>query len=805
MSQGSAPDNEPGAPIAPVTDHATRSEMSGSASEVLQARDVHGGVHFHGGPGHDAGRVPRQLPTDVQGFVNRRAELAQLNQILSDEQPPRLLVLVGTAGVGKTCIALHWAHTVRERFPDGQLYADLRGYDPDAPATAEHVLDRFLRDLNVPAAGVPGDIEAMAALYRSLLAGRRMLIVLDNAATTTQVRPLLPATPGSLAIVTSRNRLSGLTVREGARRITIDVLTDEEAVLLLRAVTADDRPSDAPDQLSQLARLCARLPLALRIAAERAVSRPHMPLHELIEDLRDESSLWDALSTHDDGEADAVRSVFAWSYRALPSDAAQLFRRLGLHPGQDFSDHAAAVLSGTTTRRVRRLLDTLVGTHMVEQVTPDRYRFHDLLHAYATAQAHCDETSSDCAGTRQRLLAWYLHCADSAQAHIAPHEQRVPLDSLDPDITPLVFSGYDEAIQWYEAERDNLIAATQTAARCGLHRLTWQLAVVLRAIFMDLNPFQDWLLTSHIGLESAQLDGARHAQADLLESLGMAYTQSGHLDEGERHYQAALAVRRDLGDVQGEALTLNGLGLLQLRRRELMRAQTTLELSLATFRRIGDEQWASTLSMNLAEIAVELGSISEAADLAQGALTSARAQGNKRVEGNALRILSAISLEDGKAAAALAYAHQAVEIALDLDNAVAEGYWLLELGRAQRASGQAAEALVSYHRAALLQRQLGDRVREALAWDGTGETYRELGRPLDAVDFHRRAVSAFEASRDDWRAALALEHLAAALTDTGADDEATRCRRQARDALNGLCDPKALRLRDQLDSALDRM
>jgi tetratricopeptide (TPR) repeat protein len=804
VSQQHGPaEDSPDRPAAPAPEYGTHSELSGSASDVVQARDVHGGVHFHGPTRYEPTSVPQQLPTDVQGFVNRHHELGLLHDVMSDAKGAmRLLVITGTAGVGKTCIALRFAHTIRDRFPDGQLYADLRGYDPHAPVTAEQVLARFLRALDVPATQIPVDAEGMAALFRSRLAGRRLLVLLDNAATVAQVRPVLPATPGCLAVVTSRNRLSGLTVREGARRITVNVLNEEEAISLLCAVTAKDRPQDAPEELRQLARLCARLPLALRIAAERAASRPHMPLHELIEDLRDESSLWDALSTHDDEEADAVRSVFAWSYRALPAEAAQLFRRLGLHPGPEFSDHAAAALTATTTRRVRRLLDTLVGTHMVEQVAPDRYRFHDLLRAYAQEQAEHDEPPVACAQARQRVLGWYLHCADAAQAQIAPHEARLPLDPLDSDITPLTFSGYDEAIHWYEAERDNLVAATGTAARTGLHRLSWQLAIVLRAIFMGLNPFQDWLATSRIGLESARLDGERHAEAELQESLGMAYTQAGQLDMGEHHYQAALTIRRELADDRGEALTLNGLGLLQLRRRELVRARTSIELSLEKFRAIGDAYWATIMSMNLAGIAAELGSTATAERLANGALTTLRNQGNKRAEGNALRILSAISLESGEPESALSYAQHAMEIALDLDNAVAEGYWLLDLARAQRAVGQPGEALASYHRAALLQRQLGDRAREALAWDGTGETYRELGRPQEAIDFHRRAIEAFQALRDDWHAARALDHLAAALVEINATEDAAHHRRRARDLLRDLDDPKANALRDRLEAAL---
>ena len=316
MYPNAEPPEEPGGPGAA----GTRSELSGSAGDVVQARDVIGGVHFHGN--HPwASTVPRQLPADARGFVNRINELQRLDETLTWDNDPNsmaVLVIVGTAGVGKTSLAVHWAHRVRDRFPDGQLYVNLRGYDPGEPVTSDEALDRFLRVLGVSVDAIPDESHAKESVYRSLVADRRMLILLDNASSVRQVRPLLPGTPSSLVLVTSRSRMSGLVIRDGARRVTMDMLASPDAVELLRRVTSGYRYHDDARDLSELARLCARLPLALRIAAERAASRPQMPLQQLIRDLRDESSLWDALSAEGDEEADAVRTVFAWSYRALP-------------------------------------------------------------------------------------------------------------------------------------------------------------------------------------------------------------------------------------------------------------------------------------------------------------------------------------------------------------------------------------------------------------------------------------------------------------------------------------------------------
>ncbi|WP_344324497.1 ATP-binding protein, partial [Kitasatospora putterlickiae] len=555
------------------------------------------------------------MPTDVRGFVNRSAERETMDHLLAEHpRGPRILVLTGTAGVGKTSLALHWAHAVREQFPGGQLYANLHGYDPQEPTAPAQVLERFLRALDVPAAAIPTDLEALASTYRSLLAGRRMLIVLDNASRAAQVRPLLPGAPGCLVVVTSRHRLSGLGVREGARHLTLEVLAEHDAVELLRAVTSDFRSEDDPAELVQLARLCARLPLALRIAAERAAGRPRMLLNDLIQDLRDESSLWDALSSEDEEESDAVRSVFAWSYRALSADAARLFRMLGLHPTGEFSTAAAAALVATGARQARRLLDGLVATHMVEQTAADRFRFHDLLRAYAVDQARGEQEPQESERAVLRILAWYLHTADAAQARTAPHEPRVALEPLDPDVEPTAFDDEATAMRWFEAERENLAAAVRAAAALGLDGYVHRLAIVLRAFYMVRNPFQDWFETSRLGLDAARRDGDRHAQAELHESLGMAYTQSGRLDRAVDQYGAALAIRRELDDPAGEALTLNGIGLLWLRRRGLTEAREAFERAGALFGALADGYWEPRTAVNLAEAEAAIAELRAQAD-----------------------------------------------------------------------------------------------------------------------------------------------------------------------------------------------
>ncbi|MFF7654462.1 ATP-binding protein [Streptomyces sp. NPDC007983] len=467
--------------------------------------------------------------------MDRTDALERLDAILpgdgaNDPLIVSVCVIAGTAGAGKTSLALRWAHQAKSWFPDGQLYVNLRGYDPGEPVAAHEALHRFLTALGTPAAAIPADQEAAAALYRSMLSGRRMLVLLDNAATVAQVRPLLPGNSRCLVVVTSRGRLSGLSIRDGAERITLGTLPETEAVALLRAVTAGYRPADDSRKLAELAQLCARLPLALRIAAERAATHPHMGIDELIEDLRDESALWDALSTGDEAEADAVRTVFAWSYRALSSDAARLFRLLGLHPGPDFGLGAARALSALPVRRTRQLLDVLVGAHLLEQTAPDRCEFHDLLRAYAAEQAKIDEPPPARLAALRRLLDWYVYAADAAQELLWPNHKRLGLDQPPPNTDVPEFSDYDQAVDWAEREQANVVAAVRVAEKENLD--------------------------SYVALSN----------------LATSRLQAGRLDEAAHDARRALAFHREAGNKRSIGNALRILSAVHLDRGEPLEA-----------------------------------------------------------------------------------------------------------------------------------------------------------------------------------------------------------------------------------------
>ncbi|MER6665976.1 tetratricopeptide repeat protein [Amycolatopsis japonica] len=787
------------------TDPKSQNELAGSAGEVVQAGSISGGVHFHGSV-HISNASLRQLPADIRGFVNRTADLEHLDVILVGDSPKSqatiACVVTGTAGVGKTSFVLHWAHKVAGDFPDGQLYVNLRGYDPGSPVKAHDALEHFLRAMGVPAQSIPLDLESRAALYRSLLAGRRMLIVLDNAATVNQTRPLLPGAAGCLALITSRSRLSGLVARDGAYRMTLELLPEQEAIELLRSVTAGYRSLDDLSQLEELARLCARLPLALRIAAERAISHPQTPMHDLIEDLRDESGLWDALTAGDDDESDAVRTVFAWSYRALSQEASQLFRLLGLHPGPDFSSAAASELIQLPINRTRRLLDDLVGAHLLEQVQHDRYQFHDLLRLYATDKARSEEPIEKYRSGIRRIITWYLRTVNAAAIKLAPEAGGYNFMNDDEHSTHPTFKDHASASSWFEQEKSNLCAAVQVAEETKMYDLAWHLAASLYPIYANTNRFDDWIETSSIALGATRQLNDRRGEAIILQSLGKANTQSGFRKEGVKFQEAARATFREIGDRIGEVTSTNAIGLAHLRSRRLTDAISFFETTREIADEVGDNYWLAISLNNEANALLELDLFDDAITRLRRALEIYEHLDLKGYTGDAMRGLSHAYRALGRPQESLELIEEALRISSDFENFAWEGYWRIELGRVQFALGNFGDALIAYQRAATLQRRLGDREREAAAFDATGELYQKLARPKEAADFHRLAVAAFRDLDNRWQLAVALDNLAGTLNDIGEPNKAEAYWKEALKNLSGFTDPRSLGLQARIRSNL---
>ena len=512
---------------------------------------------------HDKPVVPRELPGAVRHFTGRETELAALTALIeqTSEKLPGTVVISaigGTAGVGKTALAVQWAHQVAEQFPHGQLYMNLRGYDPAEPVSAATALAGLLRTLGVPTPDIPDGVEDRSRLYRSILAGHRMLVVLDNARDGDQVRPMLPGDPGCVAVVTSRDTLAGLVAADGARRLDLDLLPLADAVALLRSLIGG-RVDDDPEAAAALAELCARLPLALRIAAELAAARSSAPLRELVAELA--ASRLNSLDAGED-RAD-VRAVFSWSFRHLPDGVTRALALIGLHPGADLDVHAVAALTDTTTGQVRRALGRLHRASLIQAVGPGRYGMHDLLRAYAREQAAARDADGSCHRALTQLFDYYLAAAAAAMDVLFPAEAyRRPRITPGAAVMPAM---PDEGVAraWLDSERANLVAVVAHCADHGWPRHATVLASMLfRYLITGSHLPEADTIYSH-ALQAARRPGDLAAEASALNGLGGIGVWRGRFRDAVGHYQAALERYRRCGDRVGQGRVLYNLGLTE--------------------------------------------------------------------------------------------------------------------------------------------------------------------------------------------------------------------------------------------------
>jgi hypothetical protein len=493
-------------------------------------------------PAVAASVAPAQLPQDVPGFAGRQAALAQLDALLPAAGEPANTVVIsavsGTAGVGKTALAVYWAHQVRRRFPDGQLYVNLRGFDPSGSVMEPvEAVRGFLDALGVAPQRIPAGIDAQTALYRSLLAERRMLLVLDNACDAAQVRPLLPGAAGCLVLVTSRNRMSGLVATDGAHPLSLDLLTAAEARQLLARRLGADRIANEPRAVEEIIERCARLPLALTVVAARAATHPRFPLASLAADLRESNSGLDALAGGD--PATDVRAVFSWSYRTLSAPAAWLFRLFGLHPGPDISLPAVASLAGLPPATVRPLLTELTRVHLVVEHVPGRYTLHDLLLAYAAAQANAIDPPEQREAATVRVLDHYLHSAHTAHLVLQPHREPITLAPPQPGVTPERPGTAETALAWFNTERPVLLAAIDRAARAEWDIYTCQLAWTVANYLYRQGHWHDQTTTAYAALAANRRLGDPSGQALSHRSVAHAYSRLGRYDDARTHLDHA--------------------------------------------------------------------------------------------------------------------------------------------------------------------------------------------------------------------------------------------------------------------------
>lgn len=638
---------------------------------------------------------PQELPADTFGFIGRTGELAELDHGFTTA----VVAVCGTAGVGKTALAVHWAHWVASAFPDGQLYMDLRGYDPDQPLAPAAALTALLRSLGFASADIPHEQAERANRYRTVLAERKMLVLLDNARDFEQIRDLLPGAPGSLAVVTSRDVLGELTVRHGAHRVTLDALTAADALRLLR-VHIGPRVDAEPAAAAALVEQCARLPLALRIAAQLAATRPATTMATLAGELHDEQDRLALLDTG--GPHGSAGAVLSWSYRHLPPAAARLFRLLAVHPGRHVDGYAAAALLDAPLGEARAVIATLARAHLLREVRPGRYDMHDLLRAYAASLPHDEPDAA------ARLSDYYVRAASAAMDEFAPFDHALrPAVPAGPAHLP-AFGDRATALAWLDDERANLVAVGTVAHSVLFSRVLYRY-LSIGAHYQEAD-----------ALHAAALRASTLAErGDALVTYGVVLWRLGRSEEALTHYEEALPLMRAAGDRAGEARALVNQGVAY---RWLGRHEEALACH-----RMAVEYLATT----------------------NDGWREARARDNLGLVHHSL----------GQYAEALAQQEHALALYRAADDPYGEAGVRSNLGVTCARLGRHAEALDHLERALASLRAVGDRRGEAETLNDLGTTLLALGQRAEAAERHRQALARADAIGDHHEHGRALEGL----------------------------------------------
>jgi DNA-binding SARP family transcriptional activator/Tfp pilus assembly protein PilF len=664
---------------------------------------------------------PAQLPADIGDFTGRDPQVRHLCDMLTsevDSSSPgavRVAVIGGSGGLGKTTLAVRAAHRARASFPDGQLYVDLLGASAQ-PAAPGEVLARFLRDLGVPGEKASVGDEERAALYRTRLTDRRVLILLDNAKDAAQVRPLLPGSASCAVLVTTRNRTPDLA---RTRFIDLNVLADDEALALFSRIVGDDRPEAEPDATAEVLVACAGLPLAIRICAARLAARRQWKIATLANRLRDERRRLDELHV---GDLE-VRASFQVSYDALRAgrhgvDPARAFRLLGLWQGTTISLPAATALIGEAESDVADALETLVDANLLESPGPDWYRFHDLLRFYAGERARDEETQQARDEAISRLLRWYLYTADAAAQVVAQHRYHIALDDAQ-GIEPLPLTSIEEALGWYDSERANVVAAVRQAAALGLHDVAWRLSTTLFPIFNRRDNWADCITANRIAADSARVAGQRKGEAWALHNLGQALAKISD-KEAITGLEQALSIRREIGDRTGEGQTAISLADAY---HKLRGAEAALEQSLScldVLRQVDNAPLLGIGLINHGEYCLELGRLEEADTcFREAAAIWKEAEGYG--QGHALHNLGRIYLESGR-----------------LDEAIAT---LTEAHRAHRASGDLIGQAIALRHLGQAHRDTGHEQAARQAWTSALAIFERLEKDVEVVEIQSALAS----------------------------------------------------------------
>jgi tetratricopeptide (TPR) repeat protein/transcriptional regulator with XRE-family HTH domain len=717
--------------------------------------------------------VPPQLPGPVRHFTGRENELAALTELLGQPGAAGAAMVIsaigGTAGVGKTALALHWARQVAGRFPDGQLYVNLRGYAPGPPVPAADALTAFLRALGVAACDIPADVEERAAQYRGLLATRRILVMLDNAREVEQVRLLLPGASPCAVVVTSRDSLAGLVARDGAQRLDLDLLPPADAVTLLRALIGERADADHA-ATKALADRCCRLPLALRVAAELSASRPAMPITALVAELTDQHRKLDLLEAGGD-PGTAVRAVFSWSYQHLDDNAARTFRLLGLDPGPDLDVYAAAALANATVGQAGHALDRLARAYLIQNAGPGRYGLHDLLRAYAREVAVGEDREDEQRAALTRLFDHYLYTAAVAMDSLHPAERHRRPHIVPPPTPAVALTSPAAAKGWLDAHRACLVTVTTHAAGNGWPGHAVRLAAVLSRYLRSGSHYYEAVTIHSTARHTARRLGDSAAEATALTDLGVIEWILGRYQQSARRYQQALALFRENGDRPGQARALINLGLADLQQHRYQQATEQFQQALTLFRENGDQPGQARALTNLGLADLWQRRYQQATEQFQQALTLFRENGDRFSGAHLLVYLGQVELQQRRYQQATEHFQEALATSREYGDRSGEADSLNGLGEVFTAIGQATRARVQHAAALDLAIQIGDMHEQARAHDGLAKTHR-AGHDLDQACQH-------------WQEALSL------YTRLG-DPEADQVRAQLKQITNiGVADSSA--------------
>jgi tetratricopeptide (TPR) repeat protein/DNA-binding XRE family transcriptional regulator len=664
--------------------------------------------------------VPRELPPDTGGFVGRVGEIIRLDRLLDSHLDSAVAVVTGMAGVGKTALAIHWAHRAASEFPDGQLYVNLRGYDPATPADPTDVLAAFLRSLGVATAEIPDSLDERANRYRSLLANRRTLILLDNARSTDQVRDLMPGSATSVALVTSRDSLGGLTVRHGADHLELVPMPLDDARTLLRTHIGS-RVADDPHGADVLVEQCVRLPLALRVAAQLATARPSLTLADLTAELSSEEERLDVL---DAGDAhNSVEAVLSWTYRHLSESAAELFRLLGANPCREIDTTAVAALLGVGPRHARKLLAIQVTAHLVQETAVNRYCMHDLLHAYAARLAGQDPPDvRDAALTR--LLNHYTLAAAAAMDIAAPYEKlRRPLPELPGHHVP-AFPSRDAALSWLDTERTNLIALARHAADRGQPDAAAHLSTILYRYLDNRAHYSDAVILHSAAIETTNPDLRGRAMAN----YGVVLWRAGRYVDAKTHYEKTLPLLKATDDHCFVAGVIGNLGLTCWRLGQDAEALTHFLRSVAMFRQLESESpafEARTLN-NLAVLYQYMGRLDEAYDNHMRAIHLVQ-QTDDDEKANILNNFATTCHLLGRHEEALDHHRHALSTFRKVRNRRDETQALNDIGSVLCDTGSPTAAIAHHREALRYAQELDDHFEQARAHDGIARAHHQLG------------------------------------------------------------------------------